>query len=570
MRKTNQYILGICLSALAFTSCKDFLDRSPISTPTTGSFLNTEGEMNGALTGLYQSAYWNSGSVPYQVTFDHWTDFGVERAPGMAAGIYDTYDGNVLNIWSFCYTMIQRANTLLDGMVVGKDKVAADTYNRIQAEARTLRVFAYFHLVNMYGDVPLITKVLKPSEYNPTRTPKAEVVKFMLDELDECAKVLKYTSADRGRLTKGVVLGLKARIALYDGQFDVAAKAAKLVIDEGGYGLNPKFQDLFTRSGQNMNANKEIMFELMFADAAANSLNYLALGQGSRNLGAQSGKFPTQRLVDLFEDKNGKRIDESTIYDPAHPSKNRDSRLRWTVMMTGDTITLYGSGNAPRRCVFDVYNAKTDFYNFTTNTWAAGDNQDLTNAYGPAKSGVGYLWAKYTFTDEDITKARVSWVFMRYAEILLTYAEAKIELGQLDGTVTDAINKVRLRSNMPVVDAGIVGNQDKMRQLVRRERGAELALEGFRWFDIRRWKIAELVMPGKVYGAAKTLADAPAVPNFKKSAITDVNNIPDYSATASKLMSRDERVFLPRHYLFPIPQNERNLNKNLSTNLGWE
>ncbi len=570
MRKTNLYILGICLSALAFTSCKDFLDRTPISTPTTGSFLNTEGEMNGALTGLYQSAYWNSGSVPYQVTFDHWTDFGVERAPGLAAGIYDTYDGNVLNIWKFSYIMIQRANTLLDGMVVGKNNVAADTYERIRAEARTLRVFAYFHLVNMYGDVPLITKVLTPAEYKPLRTPKAEVVKFMLDELDSCAKVLKYASPSRGCLTKGVVLGLKARIALFDGQYQVAAEAAGEVIREGGYGLNPKFQDLFTRSGQTANAGKEIMFELMFADAAANSLNYLALGQGSRNLGAQSGKFPTQRLVDLFEDKEGKRIDESTIYDPAHPSRNRDSRLRWTVMMTGDTITLYGSGNAPRRCVFDVYNTQTNFYNFTTNTWAAGDNQDLSSPYGPAKSGVGYLWAKYTFTDEDITKARVSWIFMRYAEILLTYAEAKIEMGQLDATVTDAINKVRNRSGMPDVAAAVAGDVNKMRQLVRRERGVELALEGFRWFDIRRWKIAELVMPGKVYGAAKTQADPLGKPNFKKSAVTDLNNIPDYTSEANKIMSRDDRAFLPRHYLFPIPQQERNLNDKLTTNPGWE
>ncbi len=237
--------------------------------------------------------------------------------------------------------------------------------------------------------------------------------------------------------------------------------------------------------------------------------------------------------------------------------------------MHGDTITHYGAGNLPRRCVFNIYDSTTRFYNFTTNVWTNGTNNDLTNAFGPVSSGVGYLWSKYTFNDENLTEARVSWIYMRYAEILLTYAEAKIELNQVDGSVVSAINQLRFRGKLPAISATIQNDQLKMRQLVRRERTVELALEGFRWFDIRRWKIAELVMPGKIIGASKTKVVIAPMPNFKISSTTDMNNIPNYSASEAQRITRDTRVFSANQYLMPIPQRERDINRNLSQNPGW-
>ncbi len=160
----------------------------------------------------------------------------------------------------------------------------------------------------------------------------------------------------------------------------------------------------------------------------------------------------------------------------------------------------------------------------------------------------------------------MSWIFMRYAEVLLTYAEAKIEMNQIDASVVSAINRVRQRAGMPVVDPAIEDNADKMRQLVRRERTVELALEGFRWFDIRRWKITELVMTGKIYGAAKSPTVAAGTPNFNTSPVTDLNNIPNYANSESARFTRDVRFFGSKHYLFLIPQRERDLNKSLSQN----
>lgn len=570
MKKKLIYIAGLCLSLACLPACKEYLDQNPLDSPTTGNFFNTEQEMNVALTGIYNSLNWDGGSVPYQQLFDHWTDIGLERTPGLAEGTYDVGNGSVSAIWNYAYVTIQRANTMLEGMERGKDKVNEANYNRMRAEARALRAWAYYHLAFMYGDVPLITKPLAGEEfYTQTTTPKSDIVKFLYQELDEAAAALSWDPKDRGRMSKAIALGLKARIALYDGNFQEAASAAKQVIDNAKLNLNPKFQDLFTRAGQAPNSGKEIMFELLYSDAAQFPRTYVPLGQGSRNLGGQSGKFPNQRLVDMFEARDGKRIDESAVYNPAQPSRNRDPRLKYTVIMQGDTITHYNTGG-PVTAVYEIYNDNTSFFNAARNVWETRTNNDKSNAFGPVKNGVGYLWAKYTFNNEDLFNSKVSWIFMRYAEILLTYAEAKIELNQLDAGVVDAINKVRQRAGMPVVDAAIAGNPDKMRQLVRRERTVELALEGFRWFDIRRWKIAELVMPGRVYGAPLSPTVVAATPNFKTNAVTDLNNIPDYANSASTRFVRDNRFFQPKHYLFPIPQRERDLNKTLSQNPLWQ
>ena len=566
MKKKIFYITALLSVVISFTACKKFLTEVPLDSPTTGNFFNSQGEMNVALTGVYASINWDSGSlIPWQILFDQWTDIGVERTAGLAEGTYDVNNGNVSNVWTFAYTTIQRSNTLISGMEKGKANVAANAYNTIQSEARVLRAFAYYHLVFMFGDVPLITKPLDiPDYYTQSRAPKADIIKFLYKELDESAANLAWVSSDRGRIGKAVALGLKARIALTNGDYDLAASTAKQVMDNAGLGLNPNYQDLFTRVGQTTNAGKEIMFELLYSDAVVNSRNYIPLGQGSRNLGGQSGRFPTQRLVDIYEATDGKRIDESAVYDPAKPSKNRDKRLKYTVIMQGDTITQNRA-----TAVYEIYNTATYFLDAATNKYVLKTNNDFSNAFGPVKNGVGYLWAKYTFTFEDINTPRVSWLFMRYAEVLLTYAEAKIESGQIDGTVINAINLLRKRAGLPNVDPLVAADQNKMRQLIRRERTAELGGEGFRWFDIRRWKIAELVMPGKVYGAAKSANTVAATPNFKTSAITDLNGIPDYSASASQRFSRDMRYFMDKHYLFPVPQRERDLDKNLTQNPGW-
>lgn len=565
MREKIIYIATFCFILGVLQGCNDFLEEAPLDAPATGKFYNNENEMNGALNAVYKSIYWNFGNTPYQSVMDGWTDIALLRAVELGEGNFDVYNEHSTNIWRLAYTTIQRANSMLSGMEVGKANVPEATYNRMQAEARYLRAWAYFYLTFMFGDVPLITTALLPDEfYTQTRTPQSEVIGFLHKELDAVAAILDWAPTQRGRISKAVALGLKARTALFSKDYRTAADVSQTIIDNAGLSLNPKFEDLFTRAGQTPNAGKEIMWEILNTEADASALTWLPLGSISRAAGGQSGRFPQQRLVDMFEAKDGKRIDESGVYNPLKPRENRDRRLKFTVALPGDTIYM----NLVT-VVYDVYEPTTSFKN-ADGTWITRDNADYSNAFGPAKSGVGLLHAKYTMTGENAFQARVNFILMRYAEILLTYAESKIELGELDATVINAINEVRQRAGQPDVDPLIHSDQDELRQLIRRERVAELAMEGFRWFDLRRYDIASFAMPQQVMGIAKDAANMPPRPNFTLTPEHDLNNIPVYTGQESLRFTREQRYWYPKLNLLPVPQAERDINPRLSQNPDWE
>ena len=564
MKKRIVYILTLVCALVSLAGCQKFLDKDPLDVPATTTFLTNDKEINVSLTAIYKSVNWDFGLVPYQSATDAWTDLAILRANDLGEGTFDTYNSHPASLWKNAYLQIQRANTLLIGMEAAKANVPAATFNRMQAETRVLRAWAYHFLVFMFGDVPLITKPLAIEEFKTqVRTPKAEVITFIYKELDEAAAGLTWAPSERGRVSRAVAMGLKARTALYNKDYDLAATAAKSVIDNAGLSLNPKFQDLFTRSGQKPNAGGEIMFEILYTDADVNSRTNLPLGNAARAAGGQSGRFPAQRLVDMFEATDGKRIDESTVYNSQKPREKRDLRLKYTVALPGDTVSM----NLVT-FVYDIYKNTTSFLN-ADGTWSVRTNADFDNAFGPAKSGVGYLWTKYTMTDENAFQSKVNFILMRYAEILLTYAEAKIEDNKIDATVKSALDLVRQRAKQPVVPTAIANDQNELRKLVRRERTVELAVEGFRWFDIRRWGIAELVMPGKVIGISKTATNLPPVPNYKTSAIHDLNSIPDYTGQIDLRYTRETRFWFPKLNLLPIPQGERDVNPGLSQNKDW-
>jgi len=564
MKKRILYISTLVCALIGLAGCQKFLDKNPLDVPATTTFLTNDKEINVSLTAIYKSVNWDFGLVPYQSATDAWTDLAILRANDLGEGTFDTYNAHPATLWKNAYMQIQRANTLLAGMEAAKANVPAATYNRMQAETRVLRAWAYHFLVFMFGDVPLITKPLALEEFKTqVRTPKAEIITFIYKELDEAGAVLTWAPFERGRVSRAVAMGLKARTALYNKDYGLAAAAAKSVIDNAGLSLNPKFQDLFTRSGQKPNAGGEIMFEILYTDADVNSRTNLPLGNASRAAGGQSGRFPAQRLVDMFEATDGKRIDESTVYNAQKPREKRDLRLKYTVALPGDTVSM----NLVT-FVYDIYKNTTSFLN-ADGTWAVRTNADFDNAFGPSKSGVGYLWTKYTMTDENAFQSKVNFILMRYAEVLLTYAEAKIEDNKIDPTVKSALDLVRQRAKQPVVPTAIANDQNELRKLVRRERTVELAVEGFRWFDIRRWGIAELVMPGKVIGISKTATNLPPVPNYKTSAIHDLNSIPDYTGQIDLRYTRETRFWFPKLNLLPIPQGERDVNPGLGQNKDW-
>lgn len=572
---------------ITFSSCSDFLDRESSDYSSTGFYKSEAAIMSGA-AGVYNCLYMELAyALPFNVTMDHLTAMAMERNENTtvgAGGALNPDNATVQSFWQKLYTLTARANTVISG---SKDNIdgLGDKAHQYIAEVRVLRAYAYYNLIATYGDVPFFTSPVTIDQYKDAKTSKAEIIDFILEELEQAAQVLPWTASERGRVDKAVAYGLKARVGLLGGSLNIGEKgadyfrtsadAAKQVI--GQRELAHNFDDLFNISGQaKTDVRNEILFELMYSNQGSTRTHMVAFGQISRNTG-QTGRHPSMLLADTYECIDGKRIDESPLYDPKHPQRNRDPRFHSTLWMHGDTVTV-NNGSVVRQ-ILDAYNIETEFYNFATNEWNKANNADINSAAAWASfcnAGSGYIWAKFSNeTAENVSAQTCNIPLMRYAEVLLTYAEAKIELNELDNSVYEAINLVRNRADMPNVSADRIGNQAKMRQLVRRERKVELMLEGLHQVDMRRWGIGDLENGQPSYGLpipevryeGMTTAN---IPNFKKSERHDMNDIASYEAYKDKLKVRDRNRYWDKKFeVWPIPQIERDRNPNLIQNEGY-
>ncbi|MDR1200961.1 MAG: RagB/SusD family nutrient uptake outer membrane protein [Tannerellaceae bacterium] len=587
MKKCLFYIVSGMFWGAIFTSCSDFLDRESSDYSSSG-FYKSEAAIENGTSGVYNCIYMNLGyNVPFNVYLDHYTGLGMERTENTtigAGGALNPDNAGVQSFWSLLYGLIARANSVIYGSGEYLDGIGGKALQYI-SEVKVLRAFAYYNLIATYGDVPFFTSPVTVDQYKDPKTSKAEILDFILTDIDDAVANLPWTATERGRVDKAFAYGLKARAALLGGSlnyadkgtayFRIAAEAAKQVI--GQRGLAASFDDLFNITGQaGADVRNEMLFELMYSKQGSQRIHVIAFGQVSRNTG-QTGRHPAMLLADLYECIDGKRIDESPLYDPTHPQKDRDPRFHSTLWMHGDTVTV-NNGSVVRQ-IINAYDNETPFYDFSSGEWVSQNNADINSAAAWASfcnAGSGYIWAKFSNeVAENISAQSCNVPIMRYAEVLLTYAEAKIELNELDNTVYDAINQVRNRAGMPGVSTDRIGNQNKMRQLVRNERNVEFALEGLHQVDMRRWDIGDLENGQASYGLpiptiryeGMTGSD---VPNFKKSERHDLNNIATYDAYKDKLKVRDRNRFWNKKFnLWPIPQLEIDRNPNLIQNEGY-
>jgi hypothetical protein len=270
-------------------------------------------------------------------------------------------------------------------------------------------------------------------------------------------------------------------------------------------------------------------------------------------------------LADSYECTDGLTIDKSTLYSTADPFKNRDPRMRQTLLGDGDT--WFGAGGITFNMTFHPDSTTCSRY---TPTFAKIPNLEVTNAFSTYS---GFIMKKY-LDPQDMAvpnQSELAFMLIRYAEVLLNYAEAKIELNQIDASVLNAINLVRARgygvaaTQTTLYPAIKTTNQTELRAIVRRERKIELAGEGLRVFDIRRWNIAEKVMNGILFGKAMNKAIYYSLPK----PTLDENSSPGYTSFTSLLsvvgnfkIMDNPRVFKSHNLLWPIPQAELDVNKN--------
>ncbi|SEL33790.1 RagB/SusD family nutrient uptake outer membrane protein [Parapedobacter koreensis] len=537
-------------------SCSDILNKVPLDGPADITFLQSTAELSLAVNGVYRNLWYNSlsASGQWEYVLDHSSDIGWDRNLSVFTfagnGSHSAAEASFSSIWDHLYAGIGRANYILANL----DRVAdasQETLDLADGQVRFLRSYWYSQLITLWGDVPLVLEPLDIDDNKLPRTAKMEIVDLLLADLDIAADKLPETwgTADRGRATKGAALALKSRIALIGERYDVAAAAANEVIQSGVYALYPDYEKLFSYEGE---SSSEVIFEIMFQYGIYD--HRMPISTFSRNAQGNSTKVPTQSLVDSYECIDGLTIDQSPLYDPAKPFENRDPRLRQTIAVPGDVFLGFQ---------FETHKDSITCWNYNVSPATRIPNQDATNAYA---SFSGYCWRKTTDPQDGgalRNNSSLNFMVLRLGEVLLNYAEAKIELNELDASCLEAINRIRGRESvqMPSIPAG--KSQAEMRAIVRRERKVELALEGLRLQDIRRWKIAEKVMPGPLYGR-------PQKPyNYEDQGVPvlDQDGVLDYTAYADKLSVIEQRAFNPqRDYLWPIPQSEMDINPNLIQN----
>ena len=593
-------IIYLSLLTLLFgaSGCEKFLDRKPLDASSASNYLQTVEEMELGLNGVYAAAFWQfPNNTPLFFAVEASTDLAMKRG-GNAEDAVALGDGgpflvnnNLVNTcWNQEWRLIQRANQQLKGMENGKPNVAASAYGRIRSEALVLRAWAYFHLMYQFGAVPFYKEPPSVDQVlNATRKPVAEIVAELYKDLDEAVAGFDAANAQpilaNGRVNKGVALGLKAKLALLIKDYRTAATATKAVIDGAQYGLNPSYPNLFLLSGQAANASREIMFNQAYPTDLLDPQNWGPVISVPRQVtNSQSSHFPTQALVDRYEARDGQRIDQSTVYDRANPRLNRDNRLRWTIYMPGDTMvynSLKTGTQLPylqpkERTIFNIYSNIRRRFNWNTGVY---DNVTGNNDWIGAQAsgiqwqvsatgnigGVGYVWRKYIDSNQYVWEIKTGYILMRYADILLMYAEAKVELNEIDATVTGAINAVRARAGQPAVTATA---QSTLRQIVRRERVVEFAGEGQRLFDLRRWDQYESANSGPMVGASSDGVVVPANPTF------DANEKPDYTASINqriRFRTQTRTNANAKYKLWPIPQFEIDANPTgMTQNPGWQ
>ena len=557
-------------------SCSEQMDYNEYNIYDKDYITQNFSNVGGFMTDIYNTVdydFGNYSSGAMQASATDESEYSI-----LGNGIEDFYNGawsptNAKNsIWNNMYAGIKTCNHVIhelqgltfDELVLNSDYAAQlHRYENYKYESRFMRAYFYFCLVRQYGDVPLVTTEISAEEANAvTRTPADEVFKFIMDECQEIQSLItedysnlgQYTTGteETGRADKLAVLALKARAALYYAsplfnpngdkeRYKTAAQYTKELLDAAearGKGLTANYADLWAAGSFNTaSIMKEILYGRRYYSSSSGD-NLVETNNYPVGIeGGAGGNCPTQNLVDAYDMLNGKSIGETgSGYDEQNPYADRDPRLAATVAVNGDQWPTY-SGAA------------------LLETFQGGINgEPLTGA-----TPTGYYLKKLCngaislASNSNFSQSRHTWLTFRMGEFYLNYAEAVFKyLGSADATsaefpmsAREAAGKTRQRAGMPAFDAGL--DATTFWTKLCNERFVELAFEGHRFWDVRRWKEAD---------------------KYFKS-ITEMKLTKAADGTITYTRKNVSRQWDDKMYLFPIPQAELLKNKNLTQNPGW-
>jgi len=542
-------IMGIALIGLMLVGCKeDFLDIVPTDRVSDASILSDSTLFEAYVINRYLGVkLTNKEGDSYQPGFGRGFEYAFWSSL-TDESIYNNDD----NTWFIQQGQLSPANTGIAGTFWGRSyrsirecnyalanidelDMSQSGKDRLIAELKFIRAFRYHDLIRNYGDVVLMGDRVPElgddfsdlSYYE--KTDKQAAIEYVISELDQAAQGLPIVNDGNwkeGRATQGAAMALKARLLLYsasplytDGEnnlqkWQAAANAAKAVMDLQQYSLyQGGYSELFLTPG----SNSEIIFARYYNINARHTA--LEIANGPNGYDGWGGNVPLQNLVDDYEMMDGTSFSWDNAEQASAPYENRDPRFYETILYNG----------APYR-------------DREVETFIPGgrDSQDGPSNWNTSKSG--YYLRKFINEELPIRNpwevaGTQNWIYFRYAEVLLNYAEAQNEAVGPDASVYEAVNAIRNRPGveMPALPAGL--SQDQMRERIHHERRIELAFEEHRFYDVRRWMVAEVTENVPAYGIEITKAE-------------------DGSLTYERKVALNGRSFEPRHYWLPIPRAE--------------
>lgn len=559
------YIISVVLLAMGLASCAD-LDLNPLSEGSSEAWYSNETEIEMSVNDLFRNVFWPALN-------DEWTDDFTRREAltPITNGTINGEWGVVNNVWSNTYKVIARSNTILANLHRVQGTVPEAIVNGFAGNAHFIRAAKYAELVFLYGDVVYSTEILDLEEaFTLSRTDKMIIKAGVYEDFDRAAQLLpvSYGSSENKKATKSAAYAMKARFALQMGDFAIARDAAKACMDLGVNTLHPDFEILFLTQTRNPS-------EVIFAIPRSRQLNvtYGVRNFLPRNVGGWgAAEAPSWDLFHGFLCTDGLPIDESPLYDPRNPFENRDPRCAATIVEFQSRHLNF---------TYEPHPDSVTVMNFNTGNRQPNNDTRSVAIFASfnglmRKKGVDEDWLTNYQAENDM-------IIMRYADVLLMYAEAKIELGEIDQTVHDAINQVRARAyKVPFTDVGsypalTTTDHTALRKIIKMERRMEFAFEGVRYSDIIRWGIAEKVLNQDIYGMLdpaelKTkvvnagLWFFPMTPEIDEDGIADLSPMFEQGLVKRLAIRRFEA---PRQYLWPIPSKEILINANLNQNQGY-
>jgi starch-binding outer membrane protein, SusD/RagB family len=512
MRRINRVsLLGAVVGLACATSCDRFIEPNPSDVLTSENFYKTSSDAVAGVNSIYEGLKWS-----YWLGFWYASDIATDdiiAAPRfgsdghrMSDYIFNASEGTISGIWSGFYWALNRANTVLDRVPPITMDPALRT--RLLGEAHFARALCYFNLVRWFGDVPLLEHEVKSLDgLRVSRSPATDVYALIVSDLQEAITALppSYSGADVGRVTSGAAQALLAKVYLTQQDWTNAAQLAGQVIGSGRYALLPNYKDIFKIATEIINS--ESIFEINYdglLDPGAGSVHTLFSLPSSFPGGDAYGLMTvTPSLAALFDSADTRGEGGTFVTSGPYVDARGDTvRKGPYVDALGDTVTW---ADPPKNLgpAFLKYLDQTNYQNMHTRAWVAQSN---------------------------------NWIVLRYADVLLMYAEAVNEgATPTAGSAEAALNLVRRRAGIPTV-SGL--SQAAFRDSVWLERGREFVFEGQRWFDLSRWGTLDAAIRAKT---------------------TELQTIYPGETTVHGVPSN----------LLPIPQSERDINPNLTQNPGW-